>query len=251
MSSQNVHAWCYKTCYLITTLESIVHEYDEDRKEYASKGVAGTGLGLGIAGTALGLWALSKSNLFGNAGCAAAGALAAEAISGPSTFQAWQHSCNAELANQKALYDFALLSANARFNDRQTINSEMFGLYKSQIDADFGLYKNQRDQFDVLADRIGKLETAAAVQAAVEPWRSKVTKMEIASVAGMVGLEAERRMCADNKIVNYANNTFYPIRVAAVEVGTDTVQRSLYNPLCPCSGYSNSILFEPTTTPAA
>jgi hypothetical protein len=231
--------------------KQIVHEYDEDRKEYASKGVAGTGLGLGIAGTALGLWALSKSNLFGNAGCAAAGALAAEAISGPSTFQAWQHSCNAELANQKALYDFALLSANARFNDRQTINSEMFGLYKSQIDADFGLYKNQRDQFDVLADRIGKLETAAAVQAAVEPWRSKVTKMEIAGVAGMVGLEAERRMCADNKIVNYANNTFYPIRVAAVEVGTDTVQRSLYNPLCPCSGYSNNILFETTTTPAA
>ena len=154
-------------------------------KEYASKGVAGTGLGLGIAGTALGLLALSGRGLFGlgNAGCAAAGALAAEAISGPSTFQAWQHSCNAELANQKALYDFALLSANARFNDRQTINSEMFGLYKSQIDADFGLYKNQRDQFDVLADRIGKLETAAAVQAAVEPWRSKVTKMEIAGVA--------------------------------------------------------------------
>ena len=55
----------------------------------------------------------------------------------------------------------------------------MFGLYKSQIDADFGLYKNQRDQFDVLADRIGKLETAAAVQAAVEPWRSKVTKMAL------------------------------------------------------------------------
>lgn len=96
-----------------------------------------------------------------------------------------------------------------------------------------------------------KIDTAAAVNAAVEPWRSKVTKMEIASVAGMVGLEAERRMCADNKIVNYANNTFYPIRVAAVEVGTDTVQRSLYNPLCPCAGYSNSILFEPTTTPAA
>ena len=35
--------------------KQIVHEYDEDHKEYASKGVAGTGLGLGIAGTALGL----------------------------------------------------------------------------------------------------------------------------------------------------------------------------------------------------
>ena len=34
--------------------KQIVHEYDENHKEYASKGVAGTGLGLGIAGTALG-----------------------------------------------------------------------------------------------------------------------------------------------------------------------------------------------------
>lgn len=139
-------------------------------KEYASKGVAGTGLGLGIAGTALGLLALSGRGLFGlgNAGGAAAGALAAEAVTGgPTTFQAWQHSCNAELANQKALYDFALLSANARFNDRQTINSEMFGLYKSQIDADFGLYKNQRDQFDVLKDNPG-----LTYEEFIKQWRS-------------------------------------------------------------------------------
>lgn len=45
----------------------------------------------------------------------------------------------------------------------------MFGLYKSQIDADFNLYKNQRDSYDVLANRISKLETDAAVAAAVEP----------------------------------------------------------------------------------
>lgn len=45
----------------------------------------------------------------------------------------------------------------------------MFGLYKNQVDSDFNLYKNQRDNFDVLADRISKLETAAAVNAAIEP----------------------------------------------------------------------------------
>lgn len=45
--------------------KQIVHEYDENHKEYASKGVAGTGLGLGIAGTALGLLALSGRGLFG------------------------------------------------------------------------------------------------------------------------------------------------------------------------------------------
>ena len=43
---------------------------------------------------------------------------------------------------------------------------------------------------------------------------------------------------------------FYMTKKAAVEVGTDTVQRSLYNPLCPCSGFSNSILFD-AATPAA
>lgn len=47
----------------------------EMEKSYASKGVAGTGLGLGIAGTALGLlnggWGNGCSNggLFGNSGC--------------------------------------------------------------------------------------------------------------------------------------------------------------------------------------
>lgn len=120
-----------------------------------------------------------------------------------------------------------------------------------KIDTARAKYNPENFKYEILETRFYMTKKAAAVQAAVEPWRSKVTKMEIANVAGMVGLEAERRMCADNKIVNYANNTFYPIRVAAVEVGTDTVQRSLYNPLCPCSGYSNSILFEPTTTPAA
>ena len=33
-----------------------------EHKEYASKGTAGAGLGLGIAGTALGLLSLSRNN---------------------------------------------------------------------------------------------------------------------------------------------------------------------------------------------
>lgn len=47
--------------------KEMVHKdvYESGEKEYASKGVAGTGLGLGIAGTALGLLALSGRGLFG------------------------------------------------------------------------------------------------------------------------------------------------------------------------------------------
>lgn len=49
------------------TGHEMVEVSGHDKKEYASKGVAGTGLGLGIAGTAL--WLLSGGlggGLFGN-----------------------------------------------------------------------------------------------------------------------------------------------------------------------------------------
>ena len=209
-------------------------------KEPASKGVAGTGLGLGIAGTALGLLALSKNggfNLFGG-GC---------------------NNCPA-VASQKEVYDLALLTQNERFSDRQTLNEEIFGIYKSQIDADFNLYKSTRDSFDAvtskhnadafslyksqrdaddaLAARISALETKQAINDAVDPWRAKVLDMKIngvnASAQAGIALEAERRCCADNKIVTYLNGNFYPISVADVTTGTAVTARTTYNPLCGC-----------------
>lgn len=240
---------------------------------FASKGVAGTGLGLGIAGTALGLLALSRTGgfgLFGNgvsmpenvnintyggnngyghgAGCA------------PTTFQVWEKGCEDALMQQKALYDFALLNQNQRFNDRNTVESEIFSLYKGQTDADFGLYKatrdgldlvnakhnrdafalykSQRDADDALAARISALETKQAINDAVDPWRAKVLDMKINGVAAnataAVALEAERRCCADNKIVSYVNGNFYPVSVADVTTGTTTTARETYNPLCGC-----------------
>ena len=50
-----------------------------------------------------------------------------------------------------------------------------------------------------------------------------------------VALEAERRCCADGKIVTYVNGTFYLIEVAGLTVTTDTTAKSIYNPLCGCS----------------
>lgn len=62
------------------TGHEMVEVSGHDKKEYASKGVAGTGLGLGIAGTAL--WLLSGGlggGLFGNrAGLAGAAAIGAK-----------------------------------------------------------------------------------------------------------------------------------------------------------------------------
>ena len=49
-------------------------------------------------------------------------------------------------------------------------------------------------------------------------------------------MEAERRCCADNSIVTYANATFYPKMVADVTTGTTTTAQTLYNPLPKCGG---------------
>ena len=48
--------------------------------------------------------------------------------------------------------------------------------------------------------------------------------------------ERDERCCADNKLVNYVNATFYPKLVADVTAGTTTTAQSLYNPLCGCCG---------------
>lgn len=170
-----------------------------------------------IIGTVLGGAALlgrrNGFNLFGNSGTGTSGNDANIAIAScggvgsgygyaaPSAFQAWEKGCEDTLALQKGLYDWALVQQSQRFADRQTINQEMFGLYKSQIDADFGLYKStrdgfdtitakhnqdafdlykgQRDNFDVLNAKINALETQVAVNAAVRPYQDKLIQCEI------------------------------------------------------------------------
>ena len=54
-------------------------------------------------------------------------------------------------------------------------------------------------------------------------------------VNAKIKLEAERRCCADNAIVNYVNATFYPKQVADVTVGTTSTAQTLYNPIPDCS----------------
>lgn len=249
---------------------------------YASKGVAGTGLGLGIAGTALGLLALSKNNsgigLFGstssipeNVNINTTSLGSGNGVSSPTAFQAWSKECEDALALTNEMWGLKVSTMdNARAAREVDVNEKFqlwksqidadFSLYKSQVDADFGLYKstrdsfdivnqkltdstfslykNQRDNYDALSARIGALETKQAVADAVEPWRAKVLDMRINGVAASatagIALEAERRCCADNKIVNYVNSTFVPQTIAEPTVGTTTHTETTYNPLCGC-----------------
>ena len=60
-----------------------------------------------------------------------------------------------------------------------------------------------------------------------------------AELNSRIDMEAERRCCADNAIVNYSNATFYPKMVADVTVGTTTTAQMLYNPIPNCSPCCN------------
>ena len=193
----------------------------EDNHDYASKGVAGTALGLGIAGTALAL--LNGNGLFG-----------------------WGKARNEDMyLERKECQDYVDLTKEFYAGRIQSIRDSADVFYNMEAklnDSAFRLYKSQRDNYDVLADRIAKLETKASITDAIEPWRDQVLQMKINSVAGLVDLEAQKRSCSDNILVNYMNSTFYPKSIADVTVGTTTTKEQVYNPLKQC-GCGNTVIF--------
>lgn len=136
--------------------------YNYGRRDINGK--ANAGLTLGIIGTALGAWALfggrRSASLLGGTGTGSGAdaniAIAtcggsANGVNAPTAFQAWEKECEDTLALQAGIYNLAMTYQNNRFADRQQLNSELFSAWKSQIDADFGLYKSTRDGFDVLS----------------------------------------------------------------------------------------------------
>lgn len=186
---------------------------------YASKGLAGTALGTGIGGLALGLLngAGGLGGLLGGGQWGAPGMWCSDNMP-VNRYEQGQASEIAELRSQIALRD-----ANT-YNDQK-----MLEMYK-YFDGKLGVIDdklchqavhNQRteDAFHMVRQDIG------AVKADLE---------------GKIRMEAERRCCADNAIVNYVNATFYPKMVADVTVGTTTTAQLLYNPIpkcgCDCDG---------------
>jgi len=153
-------------------------------KRYASRGVAGTALGLGIAGTALSLFNRNGHglNLFGDDGHHA------------------EHRIDEVLAKENAdvlmltnqIWGNALRAQENRFNDVVGINQKIFDSYvftngeiaKVKEDANnkfFANYKETRDTKDALMAEIGSLKTEVAVLKAVSPYQQQITAAAIAA----------------------------------------------------------------------
>lgn len=179
----------------------IYKEDHNDDKEYASKGVGGTALGLSIGALALTLLG-RNGNILNN-------------VLGNPTPENAMNSEFFQLYKSQTDADFALYKGFRDQNDAI--------IAKHNADA-FALYKYSRDGFDVLQNEIGTLKSQLAVAEAVQPWKDK-------SIMDAIALEAERRAAADCAVVNYANCTFYPVNIADVTVGTTSTPKTLFNPL--------------------
>lgn len=186
--------------------------------EYASKGVAGSGLGLGIAGTALGVLNGGLGNLlggFGNTG-----------------------NCNCHENMPVNRYELNMT------NELAAKDSEIALL---KADA----YTNQKfaDLNDRYNDRFTNIEAQLARQA-VHNQKTEdsfvLAQSDLHAVKHelecQIRNEAEKRCCGDNAIVNYVNATFYPKMVADVTTGTTTTAQDTFNPIprcgCVCNGHN-------------
>lgn len=178
--------------------------------EFASKGVAGSGLGLGIAGTALGLMNGGLGNIFSgwNNGCSENTAVN-------------RYELNQSEVISRLQADVALRDANI-YNDQKLL--DVYKYFDGQI-KDIRATMCENDK--ALAVSNAKIEGTFAVLGE----RMNAQRNEF-----MCALNRERdeRCCGDNSIVTYLNATFYPKMVADVTTGTTTTAQATYNPISNC-----------------
>ena len=206
----------------------------EMNHEYASKGVAGAGLGTGIAGLSLGvlnslggLGALS--GVLGGRSTPAqndilTAMLTAELLRGRTAVPCGSDCDPVTQREMRLVQEIAAKDSQIALRDANTYNDQKaLELYK-YIDGRF-----QEVAAQLSAQAVQNQATKDSFQLLQERQDCCCSKLQTA-----IDAEAQERKCADRAIVNYINATFYPKQVADVTVGTATTPQKVYNPLPAC-----------------
>ena len=179
----------------------------EMENKYASKGVAGTALGLGAGALGVELLRGGLGGILGGGnGC---GCSDDHLIN---RYEAGQQARIAELETEVKLRDSNIYT-----------DSKILEVYK-YFD---GETKSIRNELAAQAVKNAQIEGTFAVLG---------EKIAANRNEFMCALNRERdeRCCGDNAIVTYANATFYPKMVADITTGTTTTAQSVYNPIPNC-----------------
>lgn len=103
-------------------------------------------------------------------------------------------------------------------------------------------YQDQKslELYRYIDGKLNEINAALAAQAVTNTAINSSMQAMDYKFTQQVALEAERRECADCKIVNYVNSTFAPKLIADYTAGTTTTPATVYNPLacgqCGCRG---------------
>ena len=130
-------------------VEKKIYEEGKKHDDYASKATGNAGLTLGIIGTALGAgaWLLGGNNrsVFGSLGNGMPDNVNINTYGGmtasntaPTALEVMEKECADEVKLLTDMFGLKLDTANKFYAMRETDIAEKFGLYKSQVDADFG-----------------------------------------------------------------------------------------------------------------
>ena len=187
--------------------------YEDGKKEYASKGLAGTALGIGIGGLALALLNGNGRGVFGSLGGinmpenVNINAYGANTSSNqPTALQVMEKECYDEVKLITDMFGLKLDTANKYYAMRENDIAEKFSMYKGATDAinaenrramqaEFGLYKNQRDQYDTLQAKYSDLDKKVAIMEALTPYKEKLMMAYVnekccRKIDGVLGLQS-------------------------------------------------------------
>jgi hypothetical protein len=181
----------------------------EMENKYASRGVAGTALGLGAG-------ALGVELLRGGLGGILGGGCGCSEDHMINRYEAGLQSKISELETAVKLRDSNIYTDSKILEVYKYFDGETRGI-RSELAAQAVKNAQIEGTFAVLGEKIAAQRNEFMCA---------------------LNREKDERCCGDNAIVTYANATFYPKMVADVTTGTTTTAQSVYNPIpsCGCCG---------------
>lgn len=203
-------------------------------KEYASKGVAGTGLGTGIAGLSLGVinslgGLAGLGGMFNNRASACgndmlSAAVLADFVRGRGAVPCGSDCDPVTQREMRLVQEIAAKDSQIALRDANT-----YGDQKA-----LEMYKYVDGRFRALEAQLS--QQAVNNQATKDSFQLLQERLECCCEKQTAALECERRerKCADDTIVNYVNQTFYPKEVATLTTGAPMTAQKTYNPLPVC-----------------
>ena len=181
----------------------------EYENKYASKGVAGTALGIGIGALGLEVLRGGLNGVLGNGNNCTPCNSEDHVVN---RYEAAQQAKIAELETAVKLRDSTIYTDQKSLELYKYFDGEIKDI-RNNLAAQAVMNQKTADSFDLVRNDI------------------ICVKNELYSA---IARERDERCCGDNAIVTYANATFYPKLVADVTVGTTTTAQTLYNPLPNC-----------------